>query len=70
MKPATRCKVWYCENCGSKLAMVVCGEARITANVVLRPESVGVECPKCGHVNPWHNVWVHAESVDKCSSIC
>ena len=34
--------------------MVVCGEARLTGSVVLRPESVGVECPRCGHLNPWH----------------
>ena len=58
----TTCKVWRCENCDAKLAMVVCGEAHLTGSVVLRPESVGVECPKCGHLNPWHRT--NIETID------
>lgn len=64
MNEPAMCVLWCCENCGARLAMIVKGEACIRGYVILRPESVAVECARCGHLNPWHVAEKPALSLD------
>lgn len=63
-------KPWCCENCGKQLATIVHGEATLTALVILRPESVAVACPRCGHYNPWAIAGNNSRMLDTSKEVC